>query len=899
MSDRLLATKIHIPPLRSNLVSRPHLIKRLNDGITQNHRLTLISAPAGYGKSTLLVEWVSQLDTQVAWVSLEKGENNPLRFWSYFAASLSTLPPLHQAGIGESFIQALQSPQLPPMDLLFIDLLNDLSKLEVRVVLVLDDLHSIIEGQIHQDLVFLIDHLPQSRNSLHLVVASRMDPPWPLARWRVRDELTELRSKDLRFSPANATVFLNDSMGLKLSTQDIALLEQRTEGWVAGLQLAALSMQNQEYITGFLEGFSGTHRFLLDYLFEEVLSQQAPEKVKFLLHTSLLEHITAPLCNSITNRQDSQEMLLQLEKSNLFLVPMDDECRWYRYHHLFSDMLQFHLRKSYPEIIPALHVKASIWYEQNGYLSNALTHAIAANDLDRLIGLVKKYAFTILEANQASIFLGWLNTLPDTVMASSPWLYIARAWLSAYLGQFEEIEPSIREAEKYANQADRRLMGYIAAMWTLMGEFEYPRIDGIPYARQALELLPQEEYQARAFVSYHLSNILSGTGDVLLALKALEDAYTWSLVVGDSEMAMTAQFQRAYVLYVLGRLTESLQAFEKTFLMADSSYPDKKYKSLSVGFAYSQLSLLYLEWNNTSEALRYASEGLEICKRWGYSDYIYEALITLAEILLAIGDLDNALSAIQEAKQAIKNPSILNRPDSLEAVINLNRGEIESAYAWITRCGLFSRDTIEYVQWQVYLHLTVILQAQGKSSEAYEILERLVSIMERAGAVTPLMKSLTQLIIISHTLNDEERALSLLQHALVMAKPEGYVRVFTSKGAPMLSLLQLALNRGIEKEYINQLLPAFRLSAARREISRPALPKSHDKYRATHLLDPLSDRELQVLQLLESSLSSVEISRELYLSTNTVRTHIRNIYSKLDVHGRLEAIQKAKDTGLI
>jgi LuxR family transcriptional regulator, maltose regulon positive regulatory protein len=899
VSDTLLATKIHIPPLRSNLVTRPHLIKRLNDGITQNHRLTLISAPAGYGKSTLLVEWVSQLDNQVAWVSLEKGENNPLRFWNYFVTALFTLPDLHQTCISGSFLRALQSPQPPPIDSLLVDLVNDLSKLEVGVVLVLDDLHSIIEGQIHQDLVFLIDHLPKSSHGLHLVVASRMDPPWPLARWRVRDDLTELRSKDLRFSPANATTFLNDSMGLKLSTQDIALLEQRTEGWIAGLQMAALSMQNQEYVTGFLEGFSGTHRFLLDYLFEEVLSQQAPEKLKFLLHTSLLEHISAPLCNSITDCQDSQEMLLELEKSNLFLVPMDDERHWYRYHHLFSDMLQFHLRKSYPEIIPALHVKASIWYEQNGYLSHALTHAIAANDLERLIGLVKKYAFTILEADQASFFLCWLNSLPDTVMGSSPWLYLARAWLSAYLGQFEEIEPSIRESEKYANQADRRLMGYIAAMWTLMGEFEYRRIDGIPHARQALELLPQEEYQARAFVSYHLSNILSGTGDVLLALKALEDASTWSLAVGDSEMAMTAQFQRAYVLYVLGRLTESLQEFEKTFRMADSSYPDKKYKSLSVGFAYSQLSLLYLEWNNTSEALRYASEGLEICKRWGYLDYIYEALITLAEILLAIGDLESALGAIQEAKQAIKNPAILNRPDSFEAVINLARGEIESAYAWITRCSLFSKDTIEYVHWQVYLHLAVILQAQGKLSEAYEIMERLVSIMERAGAVTPLMKTLTQLIIILHNLKDDERALSLLQHALAIAKSEGYVRVFTSKGSPMDSLLQLALRRGIEKEYINQLLPAFRLSPARREISRPALPKSYDKYHATDLSDPLSDRELQVLHLLDSSLSSVAISRELYLSTHTVRTHIRNIYSKLGVHGRHEAIQKAKDTGLL
>ena len=899
MSDTLLATKTRIPPLHANLVSRPHLIQRLNDGISQNRRLTLISAPAGYGKSTLLSEWVSQLDIPVAWLSLEKGENIPTRFWSYFATALSTIPQLNQADVVESLSQALKSSQPPPMDILLTSLINELSKLTTRTTLVLDDLHTITEGQIHHDLIFLIDHMLQCPNGFHLVVASRMDPPWPLARWRVRDELTEVRTKDMRFTPIEATSFLNEVMGLQLSTGEISLLDQRTEGWIAGLQLAALSMQSRGDIAAFLEDFTGTHHFVLDYLLEEVLSQQNPDRLDFLLRTSLLEYLTAPLCNAITDRIDSQTMLVQLEKSNMFLVPMDDERRWYRYHHLFSELLRSRLKQTHPEIVPLLHGRACSWYMENGYLSNALTHAMATNDLDRLIKLVEKYAFTIFDHNQASTFLNWLNTLPETVMGSNPWLHIARAWLLAYLGQLEGIESLLLEAEKHADQTDPRLMGYIAALWTLIGELYSSRVDGIAHAHQALKLLPQQEYRARAFVAYHLSNHYTWYGDFLPALRTLEDSFTWSLAAGDSERAMIAQFQSASILSYMGRLGESFQDFKKTFQMVDSDLPDKKNHSLPVGYAYIQLSSLYFEWNNIPEALHYVSDGIKICRLWGYSDYLHNGLINYAEIRMAMGDLEDALSAVREAKTLYSPVSVTGRVNSYEAVINQARGDIESASDWVARSGLSPGGTIDYAHRFLFLHYAIILQAQGELHDAYDVLERLSNVLEEAGAITLLLETLSQRIVILSKLNQDEQALSLLQRTLELAKPEGFIRVFTSKGTPMSRLLQTAFSRGIEKEYIHRLIPAFNKTGLSHEPGKPPASKTAPELKRIELMEPLSDREIQVLRLLDSTLTSTEIARELYLSVNTVRTHVKNIYAKLAVHGRIEAIQKANDLGFI
>jgi len=485
VSEILLATKIRIPPVHRNLVHRPNLIRRLNDGVAQDHRLILLSAPAGYGKSTLLSERVSQLGIPVAWLSLEKGENTPAGFWSYFLAALATIPHLRQAGMVESFLQTMGSPQLPPMDVLLPNLVNDLSRLEADAVLVLDDLHAVTDSQIHQDLVFLVEHLPLSVNCLHLIVATRRDPPWPLARWRARAQVVEFRTADLRFNPEQAADFLNRVMKLSLSAEDVQALEKRTEGWIAGLQMAALSLQGREDVQEFIQAFTGSNRYIFDYLVEEVLSRQEQEVQDFLLKTSILERLSAPLCNAVLGHSDSRIILDRLEKTNLFLIPLDDERSWYRYHLLFTDLLLTNLKKSHADILPELHRRACVWFEENGFLSEALAHALAAGDLDGMAKLVEQYAFTIMEVQEASALLNWLNSLSDNVTNTYPWLNIARAWLLAYIGKNDQIEQAIGLAEKSADPEDQRIWGYIAAMRTLACELHVGQMHaGILQARK-------------------------------------------------------------------------------------------------------------------------------------------------------------------------------------------------------------------------------------------------------------------------------------------------------------------------------------------------------------------------------------------------------------------------------
>ncbi len=583
----------------------------------------------------------------------------------------------------------------------------------------------------------------------------------------------------------------------------------------------------------------------------------------------------------------------------MFLVPMDEERRWYRYHHLFSDMLQLRLKQSHPEIIPALHGKAFTWYLDNGHLSNALPHAIAANDLNRLVQLIEKYAFTIFDQNQASTFLNWLKTIPEAVMGSNPWLYIARAWLLAYLGQLEEIEPLLIEAEKHADRSNHRLMGYIAAMWTLMGELRSAHVDGLLHASRAFELLAPDEYRPRAFVGYHMSNILAWRGDILPAFKALEMTTTWSLAAGDPEMAVTAQFEKASILHTLGRLSESLEAFTRTFQMVDSDYPDKRNRSLPMGFANLQLSSLYLEWNNTREALRLAKEGIQICRRWGYQDFLYDGLLKLADVFLAIGDKDSALSTVREAKDVFSSNPNSSRVQGQEAMVNLARGDLESASKWAESCGLNPNDDIDFFHRFTYMYYASILQEQGNLWEASGVLERLGNIFEQVGAITLLLETLSQRIIILSKMSEDEQALSLLQRALDLARPEGFARVFTSKGPKMLRILRIAASRGIDTEYIKKLIPAFSSTGVSIGSIRSPASKAHLELIRSGMLEPLSERELQVVRLLQSAMTSEEISRELFVSVNTARTHIRNIYGKLAVHSRIEAIQKARELNLI
>ncbi len=492
MNSRLLATKLYVPPIRPELVPRPRLIERLKAGL--HCKLTLVSAPAGFGKTTLLSECAGRCDWPVAWLSLDKGDNDPTRFWAYFIAALQTIPTLRAAGdrkesrnasgVGEAALAQLHPAGLATaasaaapasLESALTSLLNDIVAAGPSpFILILDDLHLIAERQIHDGLTFLLEHLPPQ---LHLVLSSRADPPWPLARLRARCEVAELRAQDLRFTPEEAATFLNNVMHLDLSPEDIAALDARTEGWIAGLQMVAISMQGRkraqgpQSLSGFIKALTGSHRFILDYLVEEVLDQQSPDLQTFLLKTSVLERLTAPLCDAVAGIDDSQAILAHLEQANLFLVPLDDERRWYRYHHLFADLLKVRLEQhSTTQEIASLHHLAGRWYEDNGLIAEAIGHALSAGDVDHVAHLAEHNALAALYQGQVPTVVGWLDALPGEVICSRPWLCIARAWVLASTGRWDAVAVALQDAERAAREAsqaeEQRIAAHILALRT-------------------------------------------------------------------------------------------------------------------------------------------------------------------------------------------------------------------------------------------------------------------------------------------------------------------------------------------------------------------------------------------------------------------------------------------------
>ena len=504
MPTPLLATKLYIPPLRPNVVSRPRLLERLNEGL--HRKLTLISAPAGFGKTTLLSAWVEGIDRQVAWLSLDEGDSDPARFLTYLVAALQTIAP----NIGEGVMRVLQSPQPPPIESILTALLNEITTIPDHFVLVLDDYHVLDAKPIDNALTFLLEHLPPQ---MHLVIATREDPQLPLARLRARDTLTELRVTDLRFTPSEAAGFLNQVMGLDLSAEDITALETRTEGWIAGLQLAAISMQGQKDTTSFITSFTGSHHFVLDYLVEEVLQQQ-PERVQnFLLRTSILDRLCGSLCDAVLldPNASGQATLEYLERANLFIVPLDNERRWYRYHHLFADLLRQRLHQSTDSStgderdgVAELHRRASQWYEDNSLTIEAFHHAVAANDVERAERLVEGEGMPLQFRGPMISVLNWLESLPTTILDARPSLWVTYASALTMTGQpISSVEEKLQAAEAALQEAEqddktRDLVGHIAAIRAMLAIPANQVETMIAQSRRALEYLHPNNLPVRA-----------------------------------------------------------------------------------------------------------------------------------------------------------------------------------------------------------------------------------------------------------------------------------------------------------------------------------------------------------------------------------------------------------------
>jgi LuxR family maltose regulon positive regulatory protein len=931
LATPLLRTKLYIPPVRPKRVSRPRLVARLTQGLRLGSKLTLISAPAGFGKTTLLSEWIHTLGAhrpfldagdpprgreicvdapvQVAWVSLDKGDNDLARFLTYLVAAIQTVEPR----LSDDVVAMTQSPQPPDAELVLTALSNDLADCPIPIVLALDDYHEITAEPVHDALVFLLDHLPPH---VHLVIATRIDPPWPLARMRSRQEVTELRTRDLRFTLDQVAAFMNDVMGLELSAEDVATLDTRTEGWIAGLQMAALSMQGGDTTraAAFIQAFSGSHRFVLDYLVEEVLDRQDNEIQAFLLKTSILSRLTGPLCDAVLAgkdceasrpQSDSQTILVLLERANLFLVPLDDERRWFRYHHLFADLLRSRLQKARPAQTLALHHRASEWYEQNGYLAEAVSHALEAQDWRRVAHLAAQSALTLIYHGELLGLARSLSALPQTVWRAHPWLPVAYAWAMAYAGQLDEIGPALKQANDALTSlqnADevRQVSGHIAAIRAYAADLKGELSSSVAFARQALEYLAEEAVAVRGFTLSLLGTALRDSGDLDAAEAASSEAIAVSRTVGDSRVTVTALCELAILHIWRGALHKAAAACREAIEIGQAFVRQRGHPLPVTALAHARLALVHLECHELEDALRCAREAVRLCEPWGQADVSITAYSRLSSVLAMIGDIEGAHEAFDRARQVAEgvSPWYSALLASRKASMRLTEGDLDAAARWARESGLRYDDAFATDGEAQYSTLARVLVAQGKLDEALILLDRLLEQAKAARAVPQILGALTLRAPILYARGRQEEALAALERALVLAEPEGYVRPFVSGGAPMRELLKEAAARGIVPEYVARLLTTMNQDT---KAPRPATVRAPRPSLSAlpPLVEPLSDRELEVLRLLPTDLSSPEMAQHLYISRNTVRTHIAHIYAKLGVHSREEAVQRAEELGLL
>lgn len=890
----VLSTKLLIPPIRPAWVPRPHLIEQLNAGL--EHKLILVSAPAGYGKSTLLSEWAHQVSMPVAWLSLEKGDNAASRFWAYFASALQTVPILKNRRIGEE-LKDLEnvSPPFSQEDAL-IRLVSDIAEVTEPFVLILDDLHLITDSAIHSGLVFLLEHLPPDPGTVHLVIASRMDPPWPLARMRARAQTVELRTRDLRFTPDETSIFLNQTMGLNLTAGEIAQLDQRSEGWIAGLQMAALSMQKQDDIPAFLEKFSGSHRFILDYLLEEVLSQQPPRMIEFLLKTSILERLTASLCDAVTGLPGSQELLIRLEQSNVFLTSMDDEQRWYRYHHLFSDLLRKRLLTSHGAEVPALHTRASEWYETNGFVREAILHALDAEDMKQVARLVSGNILILAEGEALPALLERFHSTHKVEICSRPWLCISVAWAKAYAGQLDEAEALIDQMEsapdgKVTDEEQVHLLGHGMTIRAYVQWIKGRPENAIEFAHEALRKIPADDALEKANILVIMGLALQNTGNNSAAIQAFRDSMSFSLKSGNRYLYIYASSCLVYALKGIGQLHESFEICQETIKFANQS--EEEYFVLAIGLA-ARGEILKL-WNDLHGSLKSAQQAVALAEKWKQADTLHYSLSVLIDTYLALGYYEEAGNIIQRSKWIARNVSdwFIEISEFQEAKLNLVYENWDQFLHWKQRRCIPGSMGISY-----YPILARYFMIHKDYSEAIRVLNEGISRLEKEGFWGRTIELYLMRAVVFSALGKMEKAFSSLAVGLKMGEPEGYVYLFVIQGKPMQKLLHQAVKKGIHKEFAQKLLDVM-VAESSRDRKTESTIRGKKSGKGDVLPEPLSERELEVLRLLNSHLSVPEIAQELTIAPSTVRTHIRVIFNKMSVHGRLEAIQRARELELI
>jgi len=896
----LLTTKIAVPPTRLNIVPRPRLAQLMNAAI--QGPLTLLIAPAGWGKTTLIHTWHADAEHgawPLAWVSLDAGDNDPSRFWTYVITALNALNP----GVGGTPLTLLNASSPPPIEAVFTSLLNALTYLSTQTVLVLDDYHLIETQLIHDALAYFVEHLPAN---VHLVLASRSDPLLPLARLRARGALCELRALDLRFSVEETTAFLREVMGLPLSAEQVAALQARTEGWIAGLQLAALSLQDREDVAGFITAFTGSHRYVVDYLVEEVLVRQPEDVQDFLLQTCILDRLCGPLCDAVRGRDDSQARLAQIERSNLFLVALDEERQWYRYHHLFAEVLLTRLRQTHAALVPELHRRASDWFEQHQLFDEAVTHVLAIPDIERAVRLIEQHGWS----SRFQTLLGWLNRLPDAFVRSQPYLCIIHAVTLMLMHQLKRAAARIQDAERCLEEempADQRrtILGVIAAsrgiLARLLGDYER----AIPLARQALELMPETEETLLMRIAYRGTLLTAASaylvdGDMTPATERQVEA-TEAFMRGHP-MALRSIANLARLQLLQGKLRQAARTIEQVIHLAPGHA--ELQALLNGADYYFILGDLLREWNQLDRAEQQLMQGMDLDQGTvtAEAEMITRGYLAFARLQQACGQGTRALQTLdafaQLAHQRGFAPTLLAHGAAVRAQVALAQGDLAAAIRWTETSGLSTTDALSYPRERAYLTLARVRIAQGQAQpmgsflpEALGLLERLLEDAESKARMSSVIEILLLRALALQAQGEQDEALRTLGPALALAEPEGYVRLFLDEGAPMLILLRQAYVRQVTLGYVVTLLEA----AGEQVI--PALHRSTSS--SSQLMDSLTAREREVLRLLVDGASNREIANHLVLSVNTAKKHVWNICGKLGVQSRAQAIAKARTLQLL
>jgi LuxR family maltose regulon positive regulatory protein len=927
MSIPLLTTKLYIPPRRPNLVLRPRLMARLKEALRLRHRLTLISAKAGTGKTTLVSEWLHEQERPATWLSLDGNDNDPRRFFSYLIAAL------HQLGI-KTEPSWSETPQLPQAEALVAGLINDVATSMIPFLLVFDDYHLIQNEWIHQAVGFLVEHQPPE---MHLVLITRVDPPLPLGRLRGRGQVTEIRDHDLRFTAEEAARFLK-ARDLDLPAEAVSTLERGTEGWIVGLQMAAISMQGRKQggdLAAFVEAFGGTNRYVLDYLTEEVLDQQAPAIQDFLIETSILSRMCAGLCDAVrfseaespsglpetgvrlggaeppsgspTTPQrfggaftsDSQAILAQLERTNLFVTSLDDERRWYRYHHLFADLLKSTLgqRRSAREI-RELHRRASRWHQAGGSLEEAMGHTLAAGDFERAASMIEENIASMLSRSELPVLLSWIDKLPQEIVRGRPWIDVYRANTLALASQLDDVEPLLegveRRLEPGTPQASE-LLGHIAAVRAYVANLRGDAARAIEMATLTRRTLPEAHLTARGLAAYALADTHFACDNMAGASQALLDMLEVGEKTGQLMMIVTALCEMAAVKVVQGRLYQAEELYGRVWQwLVERNGLDSR---LRCAYEFGLADLLR-ERNQLDAAHEHAMTGTAYRRRLG--GYWVVGDLVLMRILQAQGDVEGALATLRNAEQMVQT-----YPFQLATTIGFRTsrvlqwlavGDIETASRFAEACDGGSE--LEQIA------LARLRLAQGRAAEAQGLLDRQRALAEAGGRTGRSIQILGLLALALETQDRPGEADAALSQALFLARPEGYLRSFLDLGWPLAKLLERSAGQGavaiapIAGDYVQDLLDAFRQEreAERRRMAEAA-PLSPSL--ADALLDPLTERELDVLRLLAEGLSNKEIAARLVVAQSTVKQHLKNIYGKLDVHSRTQAVARGRELALL